>query len=34
MAIGALLVLSRLNLRRFKQDTGRSLSQVLSLELG
>ena len=34
VALGALLVLSRLNLRRFKQDTGRSLSQVLSLELG
>jgi BCD family chlorophyll transporter-like MFS transporter len=34
VAVGALLLLSRLNLRQFREDTGRSLSKVLALELG
>jgi BCD family chlorophyll transporter-like MFS transporter len=34
VAIAALLVLSRLNVRQFKEDTGRSLERVLALELG
>ncbi|MFM9089658.1 MAG: BCD family MFS transporter, partial [Cyanobium sp.] len=34
VALAALLVLSRVNLQQFREDTGRSLSQVLELELG
>jgi MFS transporter, BCD family, chlorophyll transporter len=34
VAFAALVVLSRLNLRQFREDTGRSLSKVLALELG
>jgi BCD family chlorophyll transporter-like MFS transporter len=34
VAIGALILLARLNLRQFREDTGRSLVRVLSLELG
>jgi BCD family chlorophyll transporter-like MFS transporter len=34
VALGALLALSRVNLRQFRDDTGRSLTRVLSLELG
>jgi len=34
VAFAALLLLSRLNLRQFREDTGRSLSKVLALELG
>jgi BCD family chlorophyll transporter-like MFS transporter len=34
VAIAALLVLTRLNVRQFKEDTGRSLERVLALELG
>ena len=30
----ALVILSRLNLRQFREDTGHSLSKVLALELG
>ena len=34
VAFGALVLLRRLNLRQFREDTGRSLSKVLALELG
>ncbi|MCP9772475.1 BCD family MFS transporter [Synechococcus sp. Tobar12-5m-g] len=34
MAFAALLLLSRLNLRQFRDDTSRSLGQVLAIELG
>jgi len=34
VAIAALLMLSRVNLQQFREDTGRSLSKVLALELG
>jgi BCD family chlorophyll transporter-like MFS transporter len=34
VAIGALVLLARLNLRQFREDTGRSLVRVMSLELG
>jgi len=34
VAAAALLVLARLNLRQFREDTGRSLTKVLALELG
>ncbi len=34
VALAALLVLARLNLRQFREDTGRSLTKVLTLELG
>ncbi len=34
VALGALLALSRVNLRQFREDTGRSLTRVLSLEIG
>jgi BCD family chlorophyll transporter-like MFS transporter len=34
VAVAALLALSRVNLRQFREDTGRSLTRVLSLELG
>jgi BCD family chlorophyll transporter-like MFS transporter len=34
VAVAALWVLGRLNLRQFRADTSRSLGQVLSLELG
>ncbi len=34
VAIGALILLARLNLRQFREDTGRSIVRVLSLELG
>jgi BCD family chlorophyll transporter-like MFS transporter len=34
VALGALLALSKVNLRQFREDTGRSLTRVLSLELG
>ena len=33
VALAALLLLSRLNLHQFREDTGRSLSKVLALEL-
>ncbi len=33
VALGALLALSRVNLRQFREDTGQSLIRVLSLEL-
>ena len=34
VAAAALLFLARLNLRQFREDTGRSLTRVLALELG
>lgn len=34
VALAALVLLSRLNLRQFREDTGRSLHRVLALELG
>lgn len=34
VAFAALVALSRVNLRQFREDTGRSLSKVLALELG
>jgi BCD family chlorophyll transporter-like MFS transporter len=34
VAVVALAVLSRVNLRQFREDTGRSLSKVLALEIG
>jgi MFS transporter, BCD family, chlorophyll transporter len=34
VATAALLILSRVNLRQFREDTGRSLSRVLALEIG
>lgn len=34
VAVAALLMLSRLNLQQFREDTGRSLTKVLALELG
>ena len=34
VALAALWMLSRVNLRQFREDTGRSLSKVLALELG
>jgi BCD family chlorophyll transporter-like MFS transporter len=34
VAAAALLLLARLNLRQFREDTGRSLTKVLALELG
>jgi BCD family chlorophyll transporter-like MFS transporter len=34
VALAALAVLSRVNLHQFREDTGRSLSKVLALELG
>ncbi|MGB5135975.1 MAG: BCD family MFS transporter [Prochlorococcaceae cyanobacterium] len=34
VAATALVLLSRVNLRQFREDTGRSLSRVLALELG
>jgi BCD family chlorophyll transporter-like MFS transporter len=34
VALGALVALSRVNLRQFREDTGRSLTRVLSLDLG
>ena len=34
VSLGALVALSRVNLRQFREDTGRSLTRVLSLELG
>jgi BCD family chlorophyll transporter-like MFS transporter len=34
VAVAALRLLSRVNLRQFREDTGRSLSRVLALELG
>ncbi|MFM7677151.1 MAG: BCD family MFS transporter [Synechococcus sp.] len=34
VAFAAILLLSRVNLRQFREDTGRSLSRVLALELG
>jgi len=34
VAATALVLLSRVNLRQFREDTGRSLSKVLALELG
>jgi BCD family chlorophyll transporter-like MFS transporter len=34
IAVGALFALSRVNVHQFREDTGRSLSKVLSLELG
>ena len=34
VALAALLLLSRVNLRQFREDTSRSLSRVLAMELG
>ena len=34
VALAALVLLSRVNLRQFREDTSRSLSQVLAMELG
>jgi BCD family chlorophyll transporter-like MFS transporter len=34
VAVGALVLLGRVNLRQFREDTGRSLSRVLALEIG
>jgi BCD family chlorophyll transporter-like MFS transporter len=34
VAAMALLLLDRINIRRFRQDTGRSLEQVLAIEVG
>jgi BCD family chlorophyll transporter-like MFS transporter len=34
VAFAAIVLLSRVNLRQFREDTGRSLSRVLALELG
>ena len=34
VALAALVALSRVNLRQFREDTGRSLSKVLALEIG
>ena len=34
VALAALVLLARLNLRQFREDTGRSLTKVLALELG
>jgi BCD family chlorophyll transporter-like MFS transporter len=34
VAVAALLLLSHVNLQQFREDTGRSLSKVLALELG
>jgi BCD family chlorophyll transporter-like MFS transporter len=34
IAVAALFALSRVNVHQFREDTGRSLSKVLSLELG
>ncbi|MEX1317896.1 MAG: BCD family MFS transporter [Synechococcaceae cyanobacterium] len=34
VAAAALLLLNRVNLRQFREDTGRSLSRVLALEIG
>ncbi|MEI6831039.1 MAG: BCD family MFS transporter [Synechococcaceae cyanobacterium ELA445] len=34
IAVAALLVLEQVNLQQFRQDTGRSLASVLSMELG
>ena len=34
VAVAALVLLNRVNLRQFREDTGRSLSKVLALELG
>jgi BCD family chlorophyll transporter-like MFS transporter len=34
VALAALVLLSRVNLQQFREDTGRSLSKVLALELG
>jgi BCD family chlorophyll transporter-like MFS transporter len=34
VAVGALVMLSRVNVRQFREDTGRSLARVLAMELG
>jgi BCD family chlorophyll transporter-like MFS transporter len=34
ITLGALVLLERVNVHRFRQDTGRSLARVLSLEIG
>ena len=34
VALAALVALGRVNLRQFREDTGRSLTKVLALELG
>jgi BCD family chlorophyll transporter-like MFS transporter len=34
VAVAALVLLNRVNLRQFREDTGRSLSRVLALEIG
>ena len=34
IAIAALLLLDRLNIPRFREDTGRSLERVLAMEIG
>jgi BCD family chlorophyll transporter-like MFS transporter len=34
LSLGALVLLERVNVHRFRQDTGRSLARVLSLEIG
>jgi BCD family chlorophyll transporter-like MFS transporter len=34
VALAALLMLARVNVRQFREDTGRSLARVLAMELG
>jgi BCD family chlorophyll transporter-like MFS transporter len=34
IALAALLLLERVNVHRFRQDTGRSLERVMALEIG
>jgi BCD family chlorophyll transporter-like MFS transporter len=34
VALASLALLARVNLRQFREDTGRSLSKVLALEIG
>ena len=34
VALAALVLLTRVNVRQFREDTSRSLSQVLEMELG
>jgi BCD family chlorophyll transporter-like MFS transporter len=34
VALAALVMLARVNVRQFREDTGRSLARVLAMELG
>ena len=34
VALASMVLLSRVNVRQFREDTSRSLSQVLEMELG